>query len=279
MIDKKEIAKAVLDALAEDIGSGDESAALLPKESVAFAQIISREPMLCCGIPWVEAVFQALDRKIHLDWQVEEGAWLNKGMTLCTLQGPAQSLLTGERTALNFLQTLSATATETYHYVQAVKGYKTQILDTRKTLPGLRMAQKYAVRCGGGQNHRLGLYDAFLIKENHIKACQGITKAVAKAKERKKGLLIEVEVETLAELEEAIAAKPDRILVDNFSLENLKRAVQIAAPAQIPLEASGGISRDTIAAFAQTGVDYISVGALTKSIRAIDLSLSILEIR
>lgn len=263
-------------ALAEDIGAGDVTAALLPADLQIMAEIISREPMLVCGQAWVEASFTALDANTHLHWLVAEGEWLTEGTRLCTIQGLARPILSSERTALNFLQTLSATASMTHAYVDKLKGYHTRLLDTRKTLPGLRRAQKYAVACAGGMNHRWGLYDAFLIKENHIKASGSITHAIALARAQSSSLLLEVEVETLVELEEALHAKPDRILLDNFTQTMLVDAValnQCLGPC--PLEASGGVNLATIANIAATGVDYISVGAMTKSIQAIDLSLLI----
>ncbi|MDR3501579.1 MAG: carboxylating nicotinate-nucleotide diphosphorylase [Legionella sp.] len=268
----------VTHALQEDVGTGDVTAALLPEHLMAEAEIISREPMLICGQPWVNEVFNQIDKRIKLNWQVTEGGWLAEPTTLCRISGPARSMLTAERTALNFLQTLSATATQTYLYVEQLKGTKTRLLDTRKTLPGLRVAQKYAVTCGGGVNHRMGLYDAFLIKENHIKACGSVAKAIALARQTQNNILVETEVETLDELREALAAKPDRILLDNFSLEMLKEAVCINQSNQCTLEASGGITLENIAKIAASGVDFISVGAITKSIQAIDLSLLIREI-
>ncbi|KTD31473.1 MULTISPECIES: carboxylating nicotinate-nucleotide diphosphorylase [Legionella] len=278
-IKQADILTDVRRALQEDVGAGDVSAALLPVSLMVDAEIISREPMLVCGCPWVEAVFAEINSAIQLDWRVKEGEWLANPATLCRIKGPAASILTAERSALNFLQTLSATATQTYHYVQALKGTHTRLLDTRKTLPGLRLAQKYAVACAGGINHRMGLYDAFLIKENHIKACGSISKAIELAKSLKNNLLIEVEVETLEELHEALNAKPDRILLDNFSKEMIEAAVKINQPYGCKLEASGGINLSTIAAIAQTGVDYISTGAITKSIQAIDLSLLVRNIQ
>lgn len=262
-------------ALAEDIGAGDVTASLIPPHLTVKALILSREPMLVCGQAWVMHVFAEVDSAIKINWLVKEGEWLDKPATLCTIHGLARNILTAERTALNFLQTLSATATATHHYLEQLKDYPTQLLDTRKTLPGLRRAQKYAVACAGGVNHRLGLYDAFLIKENHIKACGSIKKAVQMAKEKSLHLLVEVEVETLAELREALDAKPDRILLDNFSHNMLVDAVAMNQPYGCALEASGGVNLDTIASMAATGVDYISVGAITKSIQAIDLSLLI----
>ncbi len=264
-------------AIAEDIGSGDVTAALIPPDLKVTAQIISREPMLVAGQAWVEGVFAEIDPMISIDWMVQEGEWLDEPKTLCRINGLARSILTAERTALNFFQTLSGTATQTYHYLQQLKGYSTRLLDTRKTLPGLRLAQKYAVACAGGMNHRFGLYDAFLIKENHIKACGSIKKAIQRAKEKNAHLFIEVEVETLAELREALDAKPDRILLDNFNLKMLVTAVAMNQPFVCALEASGGVNLKTVASIAATGVDYISVGAITKSIQAIDLSLLIKE--
>ena len=279
ILKKNELMVDVTRALQEDVGTGDVSAALLPENMQVNAKIISREPMLVCGKPWVEAVFAEINAAIKLDWLVDEGAWLNQPATLCRLEGPAAAILTAERSALNFLQTLSATATETYHYVQAIKGTKARLLDTRKTLPGLRMAQKYAVACAGGTNHRMGLYDAFLIKENHIKVCGSIAKAIQEARALNPKLFVEIEVENLNELSEALEAKPDRILLDNFSETMLRDAVAMNQSYHCALEASGGIRLTNIAAIARTGVDYISVGAITKSIQAIDLSLLISRVQ
>lgn len=265
-------------ALAEDVGTGDLTAALLPAGLQVNAKIISREPMLVCGQSWVNSTFAEIDSRIEVKWLVEEGAWLEKPATLCSISGRACSILTAERTALNFMQTLSGTATQTYHYLKKLEGSSTRLLDTRKTLPGLRLAQKYAVACAGGVNHRFGLYDAFLIKENHIKACGSITKAVVMARSIPGNLLVEVEVETLEELQEALAAKPDRILLDNFDRQMLVDAVAMSRSSErCELEASGGVNIETIATVAGTGVDYISVGAITKSVCAIDLSLLIEE--
>ena len=262
-------------ALAEDIGTGDVTAALLPADLVVDAMIISREPMLVCGTPWVDSAFLAVDPAVDIQWLVDEGSWQDAPTTLCYIHGLARSILTAERTALNFMQTLSATATQTFHYLEQLKGYHTRLLDTRKTLPGLRLAQKYAVACAGGVNHRFGLYDAFLIKENHIKACGSITDAISVARKYNSNLLLEVEVESLVELQEALNAKPARILLDNFSHQMLVDAVAMNQPYQCELEASGGVNLATIVSVAQTGVDFISVGAITKSIQAIDLSLLI----
>ncbi|KTC66018.1 nicotinate-nucleotide pyrophosphorylase (plasmid) [Legionella adelaidensis] len=271
------IKKDVANALNEDIGSGDVSALLLPDDLVVHAKIISREPMLMCGQPWVNCIATTFFPEIRLNWLVSEGEWLSEPMTLCSIYGSARSVLTAERSILNFLQTLSGTATLTYRYVEKIKNYKTKLLDTRKTLPGLRIAQKYAVACAGGTNHRMGLYDAFLIKENHIKACGNIKKAVKAARELHKNLLIEVEVENFSELEEAFSVQPDRILLDNFTVEMIAEAVALNNPKKTDLEASGGISLNNLEAIAKTGVDYISIGALTKSVNAIDLSLLIDE--
>lgn len=265
-------------ALEEDVGGGDVTALLLPADLVVNAMIISREPLLLCGRPWVDCVFKAIDPTIEINWLADEGAWLSKPTTLCYIRGLARSLLTAERTALNFLQTLSGTATATHHYLNQLQGYHTRLLDTRKTLPGLRLAQKYAVRCAGGMNHRLGLYDAFLIKENHILACGSIKKAIVLARQQQQHLPIEVEVETLDELQEAMDARPDRILLDNFSQDMLIDAVAMNKPKCCDLEASGGVTLATVRRIAETGVDYISVGNITKSVQAIDLSLLVKDV-
>ncbi|KTC81383.1 carboxylating nicotinate-nucleotide diphosphorylase [Legionella brunensis] len=278
MLDKVHILSDVKRALAEDIGTGDISAALLSPQLMAEAEIVSREPMLVCGCPWVNAVFAEIDTSIVIEWLVQEGSWLDEATILCRIKGPAASILTAERTALNFLQTLSATATQTRRYLLKLQGTGTRLLDTRKTIPGLRMAQKYAVACAGGVNHRMGLYDAFLIKENHIKSCGSITTAIAKARQSHRNFFIEIEVETLDELQEALAAKPDRILLDNFSNAMLVEAVKINQH-RCELEASGGIGLSTIRSVAETGVNYISVGSITKSIQAIDLSLLVREVK
>lgn len=276
MLPNSDLIKAdVHHALVEDVGTGDVSAALIPAELIVEADVISREPMLVCGIPWFNAVLKDVSAQLSVSWLVNEGGWLAQPQTLCHIKGPARDVLTAERTALNFLQTLSATATQTYHYLQAIKGLPTRLLDTRKTIPGLRRAQKYAVVCAGGVNHRMGLYDAFLIKENHIKACGSIQLAIEKARQMHPSLLIEVEVETLDELRQALDIAPNRILLDNFSLEGLKKAVLMNNPKRCDLEASGGINIQTIRGIAETGVDFISVGSITKSIQAIDLSLLI----
>lgn len=264
-------------ALAEDIGSGDVTSALLEDRLWVNAQIISREAMLVCGITWVDNVFSAISPQIEINWEVHDGLWLDNPTKLCTISGPAKDILTAERTALNFLQTLSGTATQTYHYVQKIKATKTKLLDTRKTLPGLRYAQKYAVKCGGGENHRFGLYDALLIKENHIQACGSIAAAVKSAKNKYPQLFLEVEVESLEELQEALALPIDRIMLDNFDLVMLKKALDLRGNLPVKLEFSGNVNLENISTIALTGVDYISVGALTKSLRAIDLSLLIMD--
>ena len=259
--------------LAEDLGTGDITAAIIPEATKAQAQVITREDMVLCGQAWFDAVFKKLDADIQIDWQVKEGDSVVENTVLCKLQGSARGLLTGERTALNLLQTLSATATIARHYAEAVKGTHCKVLDTRKTIPALRDAQKYAVLCGGCYNHRMGLYDGVLIKENHIMAAGSIAKAIQTARQLST-VAIEVEVESLAQLQEALAAQPDRIMLDNFSLDDLKTAVALTA-GQVELEASGNIGLANIRTIAETGVDFISIGALTKHIKAVDLSMRI----
>jgi nicotinate-nucleotide pyrophosphorylase (carboxylating) len=259
-------------ALAEDVGGGDLTAALIPEDAQAEATVISREHAVLCGAAWFDAVFRQLDPRIHTEWRAADGDRIEPDQLLCTLRGPARALLTGERTALNFLQALSGTATLARRYADAVAGTGATILDTRKTLPGLRLAQKYAVRCGGCQNHRIGLFDAVLIKENHIMAAGSITNAIATARRLHPGVTVEVEVENLAELEEALAARPDIVMLDNFDLATLAEAVRITAK-RVKLEASGNVNFDTVRAIAETGVDYISIGGLTKDVRAVDLSM------
>jgi nicotinate-nucleotide pyrophosphorylase (carboxylating) len=269
------ITAAVRAALAEDIGSGDLTAALVPETQQARATVITREAAVLCGRDWVDAVFAALDPAVVIDWHCRDGDAAAPGQKLFELRGPARSILTGERTALNFLQTLSAVATVTRRYVAAVAGTRATILDTRKTIPGLRLAQKHAVRVGGGSNHRIGLYDGILIKENHIVAAGGITPAVHRAREQGATVLLEVEVETLDQAEEALRAGADRLLLDNFSTGLMRDAVALRdrlAPGT-GLEASGGIELQSIRAVAETGIDFISIGDLTKNIRAIDLSM------
>ncbi len=270
-----DLIETVQNALQEDIGSGDITAQLIPTENWAKAQIISREPAIICGIPWVDEVFRQLDEQVTLSWQVQEGEHVQADQILLYLTGPARPLLTGERTALNFLQLLSGTATQTNHYVQKLKGTSTQLLDTRKTLPGLRRAQKYAVHCGGGSNHRLGLYDAFLIKENHIMAAGSLSQAVTQARLLAPHLPVEVEVETLTQITEALAVQVDSLLLDNFTLPQLRQAVELVQK-RAKLEASGGVNLNTVRTIAETGVDFISIGAITKHVQAIDLSMRIL---
>jgi len=259
--------------LDEDIGTGDLTAAIIPEDAHAQAEVVTREDMILCGQAWFDAVFRHLDANVTITWLAAEGEAVKKNMTLCKLGGLARSLLTGERTALNLLQLLSATATVSRQYADAVAGTGCKVLDTRKTIPGLRNAQKYAVACGGCYNHRIGLYDGVLIKENHIMAAGSITRAIQAARELTT-VAVEVEVEAMQELVEAIAAKPDRIMLDNFSLEALRAAVKLNAGA-IELEASGNIDLDNIRAIAETGVDTISIGALTKHVKAVDLSMRI----
>ncbi len=269
------ITAAVRAALTEDIGSGDLTAALVPETQQALATVITREAAVLCGQAWVDAVFAELGREVTLDWHCSDGEAVAPGQKLCELRGPARAILSGERTALNFLQTLSAVATATRRYVDAVAGTRATILDTRKTIPGLRLAQKYAVRVGGGSNHRIGLYDGILIKENHIVAAGGITSAIRRARDQGATVLLEVEVETLAQAEEALRAGADRLLLDNFTTALMRDAVALRdslAPGT-GLEASGGIGLQTIRSVAETGIDFISVGDLTKNIRAIDLSM------
>lgn len=267
------IIRSVEIALEEDIGNGDITAGLINENKNASASILCRESAVICGIPWVNEVFKQVDESIVLEWKVGEGDYLNPSQILCTLHGNARHILTAERTALNFLQTLSATATITNNHVALLEGTDCKILDTRKTIPGLRLAQKYAVKVGGGENHRLGLYDAILIKENHIRSAGSIKAAVEIAHALYgNSILIEVEVESLDELEQALSAGVTRIMLDNFEIEDLHQAVQKNSAAA-KLEASGNIDVDTIREVALTGVDYISLGALTKHIQAIDLSL------
>jgi len=263
---------AVSLALAEDVGSGDLTAALIPEHTLAEATVISREAAILCGTPWFDEVFRQLNQHVEIMWQTQDGNRVEPDQLLCTLRGKARDLLSGERTALNFLQSLSGTATQAGRYADAVVGTGAAILDTRKTLPGLRQAQKYAVRCGGCQNHRQGLFDAFLIKENHIFAAGSITKAIKQARQRHPEVTLEVEVENLAELEEAVAARPDVVMLDNFSLTAMREAV-VRVQGQVKLEASGNVNLDTVRDIAETGVDYISVGSLTKDLKAIDLSM------
>jgi nicotinate-nucleotide pyrophosphorylase (carboxylating) len=270
-----DLPQQVARALAEDIGSGDLTAALVPVEHVGRAAVITREPTIVCGIPYVEACFDAVDPRVRLEWRVAEGDSAAANQLLFTLEGPARALVTAERTALNFLQLLSGTATAAHSFAVLLEGTKCRLLDTRKTIPGLRTAQKYAVRVGGGHNHRMGLFDGILIKENHIMAAGSIAAAVAAARLGRAQIPIEVEVENLPELQQAIAAGADIAMLDNFSLEAMRDAVNVNANAAKPLklEASGGITTATIREIAETGVDFISVGSITKHVRAVDLSM------
>ena len=270
-----EIRALAVRALDEDVGSGDLTASLIPIDLAAHGRILTREPITLAGAPWVDAIYRQLDKRISIEWHRSDGETAGPGDTLCTLAGPARSLLTGERAALNLLQTLSATATETARYVNAVAGTTCQILDTRKTLPGLRLAQKYAVRCGGGNNHRVGLYDAILIKENHIASAGSIRAAVNAARTGHPGVSIEVEVENIDELKLAHSAGVERVLLDNFTLDDTRDAVRINRSQEHPaaLEASGNITLDNVRELALTGVDFISIGALTKNVHAIDLTM------
>lgn len=265
-------------ALDEDIGSGDLTAALIPEETRASARVVCRDQAVLCGQAWFEAVFKALDPRIEITWQVRDGYDLAAGQTLCQVRGPARAILTGERCALNFLQTLSGTATTTRAYVAAIAGMHTKLLDTRKTLPGLRLAQKYAVYCGGALNHRKGLYDAILIKENHITLAGSITAAIEAARRlAPPNTPVEVEVEGLDQLRSALAVGVKKILLDNFSLELMREAVKLAADTAT-LEASGGVGIEGLRAIAATGVDFISVGSLTKHVHAVDLSMRVDEL-
>lgn len=268
------IARDVRAALAEDIGSGDVTADLLPERAQARARVITRENAVLCGRAWFDECFRQLDPAVRIEWAAADGERVAAGALLCRIEGAARALVTAERSALNFLQALSGTATTTATFVEAVRGTRTVVLDTRKTLPGLRLAQKYAVRAGGGANHRIGLFDAVLVKENHIAACGSIAAAVARARELHPGVLVETEVETFAELREALGAGADRIMLDEFELHELAQAVAEVG-GRVPLEVSGSVALERVRAIAETGVDYVSIGALTKHVRAIDLSMRV----
>ena len=268
------IERDVRRALDEDIGSGDVTADLLPAGAMARARVVSRAAAVICGRAWFEQCFLQLDAAVRIEWHAADGDRVAAGSLLCHVEGAARALVSAERTALNFLQTLSGTATATAAYVEAARGTRTTILDTRKTLPGLRMAQKYAVCVGGGRNHRMGLYDAVLIKENHIAAAGSIAAAVRRARALHPDLLVETEVEDFTELREALAAGADRIMLDEFELHELAQAVAEAG-GRVPLEVSGSVALERVRAIAETGVDYVSIGALTKNVRAIDLSMRI----
>ena len=266
------IEENVFHALKEDIGEGDITAELIPYGNISLATVISREDCIFCGVSWVEETYRQIDEQIVIDWAVEDGDKVKADQIICTLSGSSQNIVSGERVALNFAQTLSATATLSARYAKELEDTNTKVLDTRKTIPGLRMAQKYAVSCGGCENHRIGLFDAFLIKENHINACDGIKNAVEKAHFSNPDLNVQVEIENLDELQQAIDAGADRVLIDNFDIETLKTAVEICR-GKLTSEASGNITLKNIRDVAETGVEYISTGALTKDIKAIDLSM------
>ncbi|ASW80119.1 carboxylating nicotinate-nucleotide diphosphorylase [Vibrio anguillarum] len=272
-----EITRAVSDALREDLGgsldaTADITANLIPADARNTATLITREHGVFCGQAWAEEIFKQLGGEVKIDWHVQDGDQVKPNQVLCTLEGPARALLTGERNAMNFIQTLSGCASITAQYAKQLEGTECRLLDTRKTIPGLRSALKYAVACGGGFNHRIGVFDAYLIKENHIIACGGITQAISTAKQLNPGKPVEVETESLQELEEAIQAGADIIMLDNFSIEMMREAVAINA-GRAALENSGNVTLETIGDYARTGVDYISVGALTKHIKALDLSM------
>lgn len=276
----QDIEADVARALGEDLGDGDVTAALIDPDAEARAEVRCNEPAVLCGRAWLDEVFRQIDPAVVVEWRLDDGADVPAGEVVCRIRGRARSLLSGERTALNFLQTLSGTASSARRFARAVAGTRARILDTRKTLPGLRRAQKYAVRCGGASNHRHGLYDAFLIKENHVAAAGGIAEAVRRAAAQRAGLMIEVEVESLDELREALATDADRIMLDDFDLESMRRAVEMrdahaAATGTRPkeLEASGSVDETSLKAIAETGVDFISIGAMTKHVRAIDFSM------
>jgi nicotinate-nucleotide pyrophosphorylase (carboxylating) len=265
----------ILAALLEDVGSGDLTGLLVPGQARAKARVIVREAAVLCGAPWFEGVMLAVDQDIEIDWHYAEGELMAKDSVVCTIEGSPRSLLTAERSALNFLQLLSGVASATRRYVDLIAGTKAAILDTRKTLPGLRQAQKYAVRVGGGKNQRMALYDGILIKENHIAAAGGVTRALANATALDAGVTVQIEVETIAQLEEALAAGVQSVLLDNFDLGMMRDAVKVNAGRAL-LEASGGINMETVRAIAETGVDRISIGSLTKDVRATDYSLRII---
>jgi nicotinate-nucleotide pyrophosphorylase (carboxylating) len=274
-IPAEQLQAQVQQALAEDVGSGDITAGLIPVDATASARVITREDGVLCGSAWVDATFAQLDGSILLEWDAGDGDRIHAGQSLFSVEGPARSLLTGERTALNFLQLLSGTASRCRRYADIVDGTGVRLLDTRKTIPGLRRAQKYAVTCGGCHNHRIGLYDAFLIKENHIMACGDIAAAVSAARAIAGEKLVEVEVESEEELTQALDAGADRVMLDNFSLDGLRSAVALTA-GRAELEASGNVTAKTLRPIAETGVDCISIGALTKDCKALDLSMRLL---
>lgn len=270
------ITTAVAASLAEDVGSGDITAELIPENIDVRAEIITRQAAIICGIAWVDEVYRQVDESVKVNWKINDGDQVKSTQSLVTFSGSARSILTGERCAINWLQTLSGTATLVDQYLKELAGTKAQLVDTRKTIPGLRYAQKYAVKCAGGKNHRMGLYDAFLIKENHITSCGSIQKTIAQAKINHPEKLIEVEVENLDELKQAMDAGAHIIMLDNFNLASIRAAVQLNT-SQVRLEVSGGVKLGNLRQLAETGVDYISVGALTKNVQAIDLSMRLLE--
>ena len=270
------IAHTVRTALEEDVGTGDLTAQLIPADRASKATVITREDAILCGQAWFDEVFRQVDSRVQVTWKASDGDRVHANQLLCELSGPSRALLTGERTALNCLQSLSGVATATSRYAEALKGTQCRVLDTRKTIPGLRLAQKYAVRCGGGTNHRIGLFDAILVKENHIAAAGSIAAAVAEARKLSSKVMLEVEVENLDQLQQALGAKVDRILLDNFSHDDMRTAVRITRAHKntgIELEASGNMSLETLRTVAETGVDFISVGGLTKHVKALDLSM------
>lgn len=284
---QQDISRAVRAALLEDLGdaltaldqpdaSADITAQLIPADRISTARVITREAGVFCGQPWVDEVFAQLGGEVKVEWKVQDGERLSPNQELFRLHGPARALLTGERNALNFVQTLSGVATLTARYVAELAGTECRLLDTRKTLPGLRSAQKYAVTCGGGKNHRIGLFDAYLIKENHILACGGIREAIAEARRLNPGKPVEVEVESLVELEQALTARADIVMLDNFDVPMMQEAVRLNQ-GRAKLEVSGNVTLETLADYAATGVDFISVGALTKHVRALDLSMRFIE--
>ena len=284
---QQDIRRAVRAALLEDLGdaltaldqpdaSADIPAQLIPADRISTARVITREAGVFCGQPWVDEVFAQLGGEVKVEWKVQDGERLAPNQELFRLHGPARVLLTGERNALNFVQTLSGVATLTARYVAELEGTDCRLLDTRKTLPGLRSAQKYAVTCGGGKNHRIGLFDAYLIKENHILACGGIAEAISEARRLNPDKPVEVEVESLAELEQALAARADIVMLDNFDIPMMQDAVRLNQ-GRAKLEVSGNVTLDTLAGYAATGIDFISVGALTKHVRALDLSMRFVE--
>ncbi len=284
---QQDIRRAVRAALLEDLGdaltaldqpdaSADITAQLIPADRISTARVITREAGVFCGQPWVDEVFAQLGGEVKVEWKVQDGERLAPNQELFRLHGPARVLLTGERNALNFVQTLSGVATLTARYVAELEGTDCRLLDTRKTLPGLRSAQKYAVTCGGGKNHRIGLFDAYLIKENHILACGGIPEAISAARRLNPDKPVEVEVESLAELEQALAARADIVMLDNFDIPMMQEAVRLNQ-GRAKLEVSGNVTLDTLAGYAATGIDFISVGALTKHVRALDLSMRFVE--